>query len=174
MREFWKHKEGYCENPKFKSHVEFKENIKYWKPEEELYLNEHRDEPPQSVDPFKKEHVLLPKDKKDNLILKVNKINLFKNFDPSKQSKIDPEGTQQRHIYRWTTLVNQFAPNKFKKGRFFDNLPKDKSKPADQTKQVFSSFTPEGVFSSDYMNKNINGNVGSTNKQKNEFCITEL
>ena len=169
MREFWKHKEGYCENPKFKSHVEFKENIKYWKPEEELYLNEHRDEPPQSVDPFKKEHVLLPKDKKDNLILKVNKINLFKNFDPSKQSKIDPEGTQQRHIYRWTTLVNQFAPNKFKKGRFFDNLPKDKSKPADETKQVFSSFTPEGVFSSDYMNKNINGNVGSTNKQKNEL-----
>ena len=65
--------------------------------------------------------------------------------------------------------MNQFAPNKFKKGRFFDNLPKDKSKPADETKQVFSSFTPEGVFSSDYMNKNINGNVGSTNKQKNEL-----
>ena len=170
MKEFWKGKEGYCENPKHQSYVEYTDSIKYWKPPEELYLNEHRDEPPQSVDPFKKEHVLAPLEKKDNIILKVNKINIFKNFDPNKTAPVDIEGNKIKHIYRWTTLVNQFAPNKFKKGRFFDNLPKDKNHPTDENKQVFSSFAPGAVFSSDYMNKNVFNNAqNAVNKAKAEM-----
>ena len=42
-KEFWKFREGYCENPKFKSQVELLENNKFWKKPEELLLSEHRD-----------------------------------------------------------------------------------------------------------------------------------
>ena len=159
-REFWKNSTNYCENPKWKSQCEYLENIKYYKPPgEDLLLNEHREESPKWRDPFKREYHPLPKkkDESDDLIIKVNNLNLFKNFDPNKISNIDINNPRQKHIYRWTTLVAQFAPNKFKKGRFFDSLPPDSNKPSDN-KEIFSSFAPNKIFSSDYMNNFLMNN----------------
>ena len=118
------------------------ESIKYYKPPgEELLLNEHRDEDPNWIDPFKRVHVLEAKYKKENLITKLNNINIFKNFDPHNPNPRDLS-PQKRHIYRWTTLVNQFAPNKFKKGRFFDSLPEEgeKHSNAEKNQGDFSSL----------------------------------
>ena len=65
LKFFWKNKEDYCENPKYKSQREYLESIKYYKPPgEDLYLNEHRAESPRWIDPFKKEHYPLEKKKK--------------------------------------------------------------------------------------------------------------
>ena len=164
-KEFWKFKDGYCENPKFKSQCEYLESIKYYKPPgEELLLNEHRDEDPLWKDPFKIVHVLEAKHKKENLITKINNINIFKNFDPNNPKPIDYANKKQ-HIYRWTTLVNQFAPNKFKKGRFFDSLPKqgEQEKGEDMPKIDMPGF--KGFFS-DYMNKNKNKNDTSSTDKK--------
>ena len=162
-KEFWKFKDGYCENPKFKSQCEYLESIKYYKPPgEELLLNEHRDEEPQCKDPFKLVHVLNAKHKKENLITKINNINIFKNFDPNNPKPID-YANHRKHIYRWTTLVNQFAPNKFKKGRYFDSLPKQ----GEQEKEEMPKVDYPGVkgFFSEYMNKNKNKNdTATTNK----------
>ena len=163
-KEFWKFKDGYCENPKFKSQCEYLESIKYYKPPgEELLLNEHRDEDPLWKDPFKLVHVLDAKYKKENLITKVNNINIFKDFDPNNPKPIDYANKKQ-HIYRWTTLVNQFAPNKFKKGRFFDSLPKqgEQEKEEEMPKVDYPGF--KGFFS-DYMNKKKN-ETSSTDKKE--------
>jgi hypothetical protein len=49
-------------------------------------------------------------------------------------------------------LVNQFAPQKFKKGRFFDSLPEandDKNKDLDSS--IFSQ--QKDMFQSDHMKK---------------------
>ena len=173
-KEFWKLKEGYCENPKFQSQCEYLESIKYYKPPgEELLLNEHRDEEPYWIDPFKTVHVLEAKNKKENLITKINNINVFKDFDPNNPRPIDLNNKKQ-HIYRWTTLVNQFAPNKFKKGRLFDSLPEEgeKHKEKEKEENVFSSF--KGFFS-DYMKNNDqknnlptqNGKENGNNMEKN-------
>ena len=149
-KEFWKLKEGYCENPKFQSQCEYLESIKYYKPPgEDLLLNEHRDEEPQWIDPFKKVHVLEAKYKKENLIPKLNNINIFKNFDPNNPKPIELT-TKKQHIYRWTTLVNQFAPNKFKKGRFFDSLPEEGEKRGDMDNNQIDFGGFKGFFS-DYM-----------------------
>ena len=149
-KEFWKLKEGYCENPKYKSQCEYLESIKYYKPPgEELLLNEHRDEDPNWIDPFKKVHVLEAKYKKENLITKINNINIFKNFDPNNPKPIVLSNKKQ-HIYRWTTLVNQFAPNKFKKGRFFDSLPEEGEKHREE-ENIQPPFPGFKGFFSDYM-----------------------
>ena len=164
-KEFWKLKEGYCENPKFQSQVEYLESIKYYKPPgEELLLNEHRDEDPNWIDPFKRVHVLDAKYKKENLIPKVNNINIFKNFDPNNPKPIE-FGQKKQHIYRWTTLVNQFAPNKFKKGRFFDSLPKEGEKHGDQD-NIQPPFPAFKGFFSDYMRNNAQKNKSQSIKQK--------
>ena len=127
MKEFWKHKEGYCDEPRYNSRVEYKESIKYWKPSEELLLNEHRDEAPQSKDPFKVEHHPIEHKNSDkNMIIKVNSVNHFKNFNPNTPFEINA-AKPCKHIYRWTTLVNQFTSNKFKDGRFFDSIGKDEA-----------------------------------------------
>ena len=42
-KEFWKLREGFVENPKHKSQLEYLQEIKYWKKPEELLLSEHRD-----------------------------------------------------------------------------------------------------------------------------------
>lgn len=118
-KEFWKLKEGYVENPKFQSQVDLLENYKYWKKPEDLLLSEHKDEIPKP-DNFKRETVL--PEKKDDLIIKVNQVNFYKDFDPKKVRPVDIEKASKNHIYRWTTLVTQFAPQKFKKGRFFDSI----------------------------------------------------
>lgn len=119
MKEFWKLKDGYVDKPTFQSQVDLLENHKFWKKPEELLLSEHKDEIPKP-DKFKRETVL--PEKKDDLIIKVNQVNFYKDFDPSKVRPVDIEKASKNHIYRWTTLVTQFAPQKFKKGRFFDSI----------------------------------------------------
>jgi hypothetical protein len=150
MKEWWKFKDGYVENPKCQSWTEFTEAIKYFKPPgEDLLLNEHREEEPNWVDPFKRVHVPLPKENKDDkLIIKINNLNHFKGFDPNHPQPIDFNETRQQHIYRWTTLVNQFAPNKFKKGRFFDSIDEAKEDNNDNN-ELYSQFAN---FNSNYMN----------------------
>ena len=150
MKEWWKFKDGYVENPKCQSWTEFTAAIKYFKPPgEDLLLNEHRDEEPNWVDPFKRVHVPLPKENKDDkLIIKINNLNHFKGFDPNHPQPIDFNETRQQHIYRWTTLVNQFAPNKFKKGRFFDSIDEAKEDNNDNN-ELYSQFAN---FNSNYMN----------------------
>ena len=150
MKEWWKFKDGYVENPKCQSWTEFTEAIKYFKPPgEDLLLNEYREEEPNWVDPFKRVHVPLPKENKDDkLIIKINNLNHFKGFDPNHPQPIDFNETRQQHIYRWTTLVNQFAPNKFKKGRFFDSIDEAKEDNNDNN-ELYSQFAN---FNSNYMN----------------------
>ena len=169
LKYFWKNKEGYCENPKFKSLREYTESIKYYKPPgEDLYLNEHRDEEPKWVDPFKKEHHPLPKEKQKELITDLNKINIFEGFDPNivKKFEYDPK---RKHVYRWTTLVNQFAPNKFKKGRFFDSLPEDKGN-KNEDKDNFINFKG---FMSNYMKNILEKENDKTNKNKDNNNIIQ-
>ncbi len=128
MKEWWKLKEDYIEKPLYQSWNEYTEKKKYYKPPgEDLLLNEHRDEEPNWKDPFKREYHPLPKVKKsDNLIIKVNNLNLWKDFDPKHPQIIDFSEKKPQHIYKWSTLVNQFAPNKFKRGRFFDSINREK------------------------------------------------
>jgi hypothetical protein len=128
MKEWWKLKDDYKEKPLYQSWNEYTEKKKYYKPPgEDLLLNEHRDEEPNWVDPFKREYHPLPKVKKsDNLIIKVNNLNLWKDFDPNHPAVIDFSEKKPQHIYKWSTLVNQFAPNKFKRGRFFDSINREK------------------------------------------------
>jgi len=145
-KEYWKLKDDYVENPNLNSHLLYKEKIKYWKRPEELLLKDHIDTGYQEV--LKKEHVA--KEKKDGLIIKVNNLNHFKEFDPKNPKQIDLDNPPRNHIYRWTTRVNQFAPSKFK-GRYFDSLPKEIERPSDKNQYLFSSFGNKGVFSPPYL-----------------------
>ena len=162
LKYFWKNKEDYCETPKYQSQREYLESIKYYKPPgEDLYLNEHRAESPKWIDPFKKEHYPLEKKHERKLITNLNEINIFKNFDPSvvKELEYNPK---QKHIVRWTSIVNQFAPNKFKKGRFFDSLPEQKEEKNDD-RDLFANLKG---FMSNYMKNMINKENEKNNKNK--------
>ena len=162
LKYFWKNKDDYCENPKYQSQREYIESIKYYKPPgEDLYLNEHRDEDPKWIDPFKKEHHPIPKKMEKEIITDLNRINIFDGFDPKviKKFEYDP---RHKHVYRWTSLVNQFAPNKFKKGRFFDSLPEDKGIKSEE-KDIFTNFKG---FMSNYMKNGINKENNKSNKNK--------
>ena len=162
LKYFWKNKDDYCENPKFKSHREYTESIKYYKPPgEDLYLNEHRDEDPKWVDPFKKEHYPLEKKKEKNLITNLNEINIFNNFDPKVTTNFE-YNPKQKHVVRWTSLVNQFAPNKFKKGRYFDSLP-DVKENKNEERDLFVNLKG---FMSDYMKNMLNKENEKNNKNK--------
>jgi hypothetical protein len=168
LKYFWKNKDGYCENPKFTSQREYLESIKYFKPPgEDLYLNEHRDEEPKWIDPFKKEHYPLEKKRNEkDIITDLNRINIFEGFDPSvvKKFEYDP---RHKHVYRWTSLVNQFAPNKFKKGRFFDSLPEDKGNKSDD-KEIFTNYKG---FMSNYMKNMANKENNKINKNKENNAL---
>ena len=85
------------------------------------------------------------------LITNLNEINIFKNFDPSivKELEYNPK---QKHIVRWTSIVNQFAPNKFKKGRFFDSLPEQKEE-KNEDRDLFANLKG---FMSNYMKNMLN------------------
>ena len=162
LKYFWKNKEDYCETPKFQSQREYLESIKYYKPPgEDLYLNEHRAESPKWIDPFKKEHYPLEKKHEKKLITNLNEINIFKNFDPSivKELEYNPK---QKHIVRWTSIVNQFAPNKFKKGRFFDSLPEQKEE-KNEDRDLFANLKG---FMSNYMKNILNKENEKNNKNK--------
>ena len=162
LKYFWKNKEDYCETPKFQSQREYLESFKYYKPPgEDLYLNEHRAESPKWIDPFKKEHYPLEKKHEKKLITNLNEINIFKNFDPSivKELEYNPK---QKHIVRWTSIVNQFAPNKFKKGRFFDSLPEQKEE-KNEDRDLFANLKG---FMSNYMKNILNKENEKNNKNK--------
>jgi hypothetical protein len=142
-KEFWKYRDGYVDNPKINSQVEYKETNKFWKKQEEMLVDEHKDyiEPPGKK---------LPKviERKEELIIKVNSLNHFKGFDPDNPTPIDLE-KPSGHVYRWTALEHQFNPLKFKKGRYFDNL-KEISLTASEEKDLYNSMkSPE--YQSNYM-----------------------
>jgi len=139
-QEYWKNKDAYVDNPDLNSHALFKENIKYWKKKEELLLSDHIEG---KVKVEKK--VYRPKFKKNEMIIKVNNLNHFKDFDPNNPKPIDLDNPPRNHIYKWTTLVNQFAPSKFNKGRYFDALPKEAPRQSDFV-PMYSSFAGDGVF----------------------------
>jgi hypothetical protein len=169
LKYFWKNKDDYCENPKFQSQREYLESIKYFKPPgEDLYLNEHRDEDPKWIDPFKKEHHPIPKKQEKEIITDLNRINIFNGFDPKivKNFEYDP---RHKHVYRWTSLVNQFAPNKFKKGRFFDSLPEDKGDKGDE-KELFTNYKG---FMSNYMKNMMNKENNKATKNKENATQNE-
>ena len=98
MKEYWKYRDGYVENPKINSHILYKEYVKYWKKPEELLINEHQEEALKSE--IVKGGVLI--EKKDNLIIKVNNLNHFKDqgFDPENPKPIDIEEIRKNHIYK--------------------------------------------------------------------------
>jgi hypothetical protein len=103
MKEYWKFRDGYVENPHINSHVLYKEHVKYWKKPEELLINEHQDE---LLSPeYKKDKVI--SEKKDNLIIKVNNLNHFKDrgFDPDNPRPIDIDEIPKNHIYKYYILV---------------------------------------------------------------------
>ena len=169
LKYFWKNKDDYCENPKFQSQREYLESIKYFKPPgEDLYLNEYRDEDPKWIDPFKKEHHPIPKKQEKEIITDLNRINIFNGFDPKivKNFEYDP---RHKHVYRWTSLVNQFAPNKFKKGRFFDSLPEDKGDKGDE-KELFTNYKG---FMSNYMKNMMNKENNKATKNKENATQNE-
>jgi hypothetical protein len=144
-KEFWKYREGYVGNPKVNSQVEYKENNKFWKQKEELLVNDHKDyiEPPGKK---------LPKqiEKKEELIIKINNLNHYEDFDPDNPKPLDFDNPKY-HAYRWTSLVHQFNPTKFKKGRYFDNL-KEINLTASEEKDLYNSMkSPE--YQSHYMKK---------------------
>ena len=163
LKFFWKNKDDYCEDPKFKSQREYLESIKYYKPPgEDLYLNEHRAESPKWVDPFKKEHFPLEKKREKKLITNLNEINIFNNFDPNEVRELN-YNYKPKHVVRWTSIVNQFAPNKFKKGRFFDSLPEEKEN-KNEDKDIFANLKG---FMSNYM-KNLSNKENAKNVKNKE------
>lgn len=130
MKEYWKLMEDYKENPNFVSQKELREAIKYWKQREDLYLDENKEFDPNM---YKKSKHLLPRKGEEKLIIKVNTLNHFEGFDPNNPRPIDLENPKNQHIYRWTSLVAKFCPQKFGQGRFFDNL--DKIENANESKK---------------------------------------
>jgi hypothetical protein len=98
MKDYWKFRDGYVENPPINSHVLYKEHVKYWKKPEELLINEHQDE----VLNNESGKVKVLKEEKDNLIIKVNNLNHFKDqgFDPDNPKPIDIEDIPKNHIYK--------------------------------------------------------------------------
>jgi len=97
MVEYWKNKENYIDNPDINSHALYKEKIKYWKKPEELLLSDHIPTAAKP-DPFKKVHKA--KETKIDLIIKVNNLNHFKDFDPNNPKPIDLDNPPRNHIYR--------------------------------------------------------------------------
>jgi hypothetical protein len=164
LKYFWKNKTNYCENPKYKSQRKYLESIKYYKPPgEELYLNEKCEEETKWIDPFKKEYHPISEIKKKDLITNLNEINIFNNFDPKVNKEIE-YNPKSKHTYRWSTNVYKFAPNKFKKGRYFEVLPEKRGN-LSEDKDTFDNI--EG-FTSNYLknkNKVVNKNIQGKIKQ---------
>ena len=132
-KEFWKLREGYVENPKHKSQLEYLQEIKYWKKPEELLLSEHRD----YIEPKREKRAFtLPNKVKDEITPNINQINFYKGFDPSYVKPIDYK-VRSVHRYRWTSLMDKFLSGKFKSGRLFEALEnEDKKKEAENAKKI--------------------------------------
>ncbi len=95
-KEFWKNRDDFVDNPKINSLTELGETIKYWKKPEDLLLNDHRD---YIQEPGKK--IEKPQKLKDeDLIIKVNNINIFTNYDPNRPREIIPGQQHKKHKER--------------------------------------------------------------------------
>jgi hypothetical protein len=143
-KEFWKFRDGYCENPPFQSQVEFLENQKFWKKNEELLINDHKDFDVW-VDPYKRVYVpyTASSKKEKELITNINEVNFYKDFDPKFVKPIDYD-KNKKHIYRWTTLVSKFQPDKFKGHRFFDALKSEFDDDEQEHYQLFGKDPKRG------------------------------
>ena len=116
-KEFWKFQDGYVENPKHKSHFEYMQEIKYWKKPEELLLSEHRE----YIEPKHLKRTITLPNKEDKLLLNINRINFYEDFDPYYVKPLEYK-IKSDHNYRWTSLVGKFSSGKFRNGRLFDTL----------------------------------------------------
>jgi hypothetical protein len=132
-KEFWKLREGYVENPKHQSQLEYLQGIKYWKKPEELLLNEHRD----YIEPKgQKRAVTLPNKKKEEITQNINHINFYKGFDPYYVKPVEYK-VKSIHKYRWTSLMDKFLSGKFKSGRLFEALEnEDKKKEMEKANKI--------------------------------------
>ena len=132
-KEFWKLREGYVENPKHQSQLEYLQGIKYWKKPEELLLNEHRD----YIEPKgQKRAVTLPNKKKEEITQNINHINFYKGFDPYYVKPVEYK-VKSVHKYRWTSLMDKFLSGKFKSGRLFEALEnEDKKKEMEKANKI--------------------------------------
>jgi hypothetical protein len=143
-KEFWKFRDGYCENPPYQSQVEFLENQKFWKKNEELLINDHKDFDVW-VDPYKRVYVpyTASSKKEKELITNINEVNFYKDFDPKFVKPIDYD-KNKKHIYRWTTLVSKFQPDKFKGHRYFDALKSEFDDDEQEHYQLFGKDPKRG------------------------------
>ena len=138
-KEFWKLREGYVENPKHQSQLEYLQGIKYWKKPEELLLNEHRD----YIEPKgQKRAVTLPNKRKEEITPSVNHINFYKGFDPYYVKPVEYK-VKSVHKYRWTSLMDKFLSGKFKSGRLFEALENEDKKKEDDKNKVIEDIPPE-------------------------------
>ena len=122
-KEFWKFQDRYVENPKHKSHFEYMQEIKYWKKTEELLLSEHRE----YIEPKHLKRTITLPNKEDKLLLNINRINFYEDFDPYYVKPLEYK-IKSDHNYRWTSLVGKFSSGKYRNGRLFDTLLKEDQK----------------------------------------------
>ena len=122
-KEFWKLREGFVENPKHSSQLEYLQGIKYWKKPEELLLDEHRD----YIEPKREKRAITLPNKIKDITPSVNKINFYKGFDPYYVKPVDYK-VRSVHKYRWTSLMDKFLSGKFRSGRLFEALENEDKK----------------------------------------------
>ena len=91
-------------------------------------------------------------------------MNLWKDFDPDHPTPIDFSEKKPQHIYKWSTLVNQFAPNKFKRGRFFDSINQEKGN-VDNKGDLDNQFDNFNRKFSMFDKKNVNEQVNVENEE---------
>lgn len=98
---------------------------------------------------YKKNHNHLVRNAKDkeSLITNLTNQNIFKTCDSNTVLPIHFNKENHLHLYRWTSLVHQLAPNRFKSGKFFDTLnvdsvkkTKNKSIPNDEENKKLVEF----------------------------------
>ena len=161
--DFWKFNENYCENPKFSSQIEYLENNKFWKKKENLLINEHQKddvsiELGKFYDPYNRDYFPKKNNKVDekDLIINLNKINIFKNFDPNVIKKFNYK-YKPYHILRWSCLMNKFNPNKLKGKRFFDSFEKEKNENEKGKEKINNKIIKNKEIKNDKndINKNI-------------------
>jgi len=97
LKEYWKYKDGFVENPEVNSMTLLHEKKKYWKKTEELLINEHHEE---ILEPIDKDRKRVYKKQEKDLIIKINKLNHFKDYDPDNPKPIDIDEAHRNHIYK--------------------------------------------------------------------------
>lgn len=101
VKEWWKLKQGYVEQPEKISQKEMAMEKKYWANRDEMLLADTKSEPG-PIDPFKTIHV--KQEVKENILDKVTHINHF--TPKSDEAEHEGPGIKKPHNYRWTTVEN--------------------------------------------------------------------